>query len=53
MAKVQTQKEYKIINVLKSGKIVENMDGYKVPVTEETKAFYLLMASLANEKSTS
>ena len=53
MAKIQSRDEYKIINVLKSGKIVENMDGYKVSVTEETKAFYLLMASLANEKTAS
>ena len=51
MAKVQSQEEYRVINILKSGKVADNMDGYKVPATEEMKAFYLLMASLTNEKN--
>ncbi len=42
---------YRVINVLKNGEIVENMDGYKVTVNEETKAFYILMASIAKDKT--
>ncbi len=39
------KENYRIFNVMKSGEVIEGCVSLKVPVNEETKVFYDLIAS--------
>lgn len=46
-------KNYKVFHVMKNGDIIEETEDFciKVPVNEDTQAFYNLVASVAKDKT--